>query len=486
LNEFIGTKIILELMTMRQVGVMVDRDPLPPKTERGREETTHPYLAISKVENIRNFVERDEGVYQKLLLSQWATRVDRNGLPVDKVEIFKFLELTPDGVKVSFYNKQDQLLLEPPYAPRVIELDFIPFHIFEISESLLTDLSDYQISLANLAASDMNLAVKANFPFLVMQYDPIFDRTRQKEAVISSKDQTTVRDQTTIDLSTQATKDGSAEQHRITGEQVSQVGSGHGIRYPKGMDAPAFINPDPESLTASRKFSGELEEDINILANIALSNVEPRRQTEGKKKMDEGQKEEGLSYIGTELQFGENKIGSFWSKFEEEESKPSVAYPQNYSLKSEADRLKEAEALREETDKIPSKTFQKAMAKRRATILVGHHIGPKDLAKIHSEIEKAPVMATDADTIATDIESNLVGEEMASEIRGYPPGQVEKARGDHAKRVQRINAAQGPASRGDKDDDDDPKKSGPAEKKLVEENRDKDPANKPTQRGEGK
>jgi hypothetical protein len=45
--------------------------------------------------------------------------------------------------------------------------------------------------------------------------------------------------------------------------------------------------------------------------------------------------------------------------------------------------------------------------------------------------------------------NGLVSAELASQIRGYPKGEVEKAKNDHAERLARIQLAQiSPAARG--------------------------------------
>ena len=55
----------------------------------------------------------------------------------------------------------------------LIDIPEIPFVLMELDTSLMTDIADYQISLLNLASSDVNYALKSNFPFYVAQFNPV-------------------------------------------------------------------------------------------------------------------------------------------------------------------------------------------------------------------------------------------------------------------------------------------------------------------------
>lgn len=91
---------------------------------------------------------------------------------------------------------------------------------------------------------------------------------------------------------------------------------------------------------------------------------------------------------------------------------------------------------------IPSLTFQKTVAKQIAETTMGPYISDAKLQKIFLEIESAPVIVTDPNTIKQDHEAGFVGTDLASQIRMYPEGEAEKAKVDHAERAARILAAQ--------------------------------------------
>jgi hypothetical protein len=92
------------------------------------------------------------------------------------------------------------------------------------------------------------------------------------------------------------------------------------------------------------------------------------------------------------------------------------------------------------------------------------------MAKIHAEIDSAQVIVTDPEIIKDDHEAGFVGTELASKLRGYPEGEVEKAKKDHADRASRIALAQSEAgARGVSDMDTDPSRSARREKELSQD-----------------
>ncbi len=61
---------------------------------------------------------------------------------------------------------------------------------------------------------------------------------------------------------------------------------------------------------------------------------------------------------------------------------------------------------------------------------------------MHAEIDQAEVLVTDHETIREDHKEGLVSSETASLAMGYPKGDVEKAKTDHADRAAAIATAQ--------------------------------------------
>ncbi len=186
----------------------------------------------------------------------------------------------------------------------------------------------------------------------------------------------------------------------------------------------------------------QLKEDIKLLVNLSITNIQPRQASAESKGFDERSLESGMSYIALELENGERQIGEIWSMYENSTKTPTVKYPEKYNLKSDEDRRKDADQYNKLKGEVPSKTYQREVAKIVANILLQSRIADDTLTKIHSEIDKAVVISIPPEVISKDIESGIVSLETASEVRGYPPGEVEKAKTDHAERIARIKTAQ--------------------------------------------
>jgi hypothetical protein len=103
--------------------------------------------------------------------------------------------------------------------------------------------------------------------------------------------------------------------------------------------------------------------------------------------------------------------------------------------------------------KIPSLTFQKSLAKRIPSLVLGTKVARETMVTINSELDKAPAIVADPKVIAQDVETGLLGLDLASQIRGYPKDEVAKAKKDHAERLARIAISQSenPAARGNPD-----------------------------------
>jgi hypothetical protein len=204
------------------------------------------------------------------------------------------------------------------------------------------------------------------------------------------------------------------------------------------------------------------------------------------KETDDRSLESGLSYIGLVLENAERQIANIWSMYEGSNQPALVKYPTKYSLRSEEERNEEVKNLFDKMEKIPSVTYQKAVAKKAAQLLLEQTVRREDLNKIHEEIDNSPNLTSDPDIIRADVETGLVSKELASKLRGYPSGEVEKAKKEHADRLALIAKSQSEASaaRGVPDADGNPN-SGKEEKK---ESRDRDDKNddKDPVRGEGK
>jgi len=427
MTSFVGTGILPELLAMGKVGVFIDKPEVKEGASRADTRTIHPYLYMYQVEDIRSWATDKAGNFTSVLLRDHKdVTCDDYGLVCDQVEEYRLLRLIEGKVEVKFYDDVGNELND---KATTIEIPVIPFVVFDIGQSLLTDVADYQIALLNLASSDINYALKANFPFYTEQYNPNSEMVFTRTAVPKTSDEKAGE---------------SAPTQKASGKSI-KVGATQGRRYPKDVERPGFIHPSAEPLIASMEKQEKIKQEIRQLVNLAITNIAPQRASAESKSIDEHGLEAGLSCIGLELEHGEREVGIIWTAYEGGSDVPTVKYPTRYNLRSDAERRKEADELKELMESIPSKTYQKELAKNIANVIVGHKISNDTLELIYGEIEQAEVIVSDAETINTDHEAGFVSTELASKIRGYPAGQVEQAKKDHAERAARIALAQSEA-----------------------------------------
>ena len=476
MNGFIGRRVLPDLLAIGKIGVYVDRPRLPDGPTKADVKGNPPYLYTYKAEDILSWsVDPNTQQLTALLLRDTINGVDEDtGLVVKDIIRFRHLKLTDGGVEVTFYT--DKGVKEDGAV--ILNLSMIPFVIFELSHSLLVDIANYQIALLNLSSSDMNYAMQSNYPFYTEQFEPMADQSYVRQAFdTASLDDEEPRGEGTA---------GEAADAATAKDPSLKVGVTKGRRYPKGLDRPDFIAPPTEPLKASMDKQEQMKTEIKQLINLAVTTLKPSRASAETKREDAKGLEAGLSYVGLELEYGERQIQDIWAMYEHEKITPAVTYPQNYSLRSEESRRQEAKELTELLPKIPSKTYQKEIAKEVIEITLGHRVTNEELQKARQEIDDADVIVIDPEVIASDLENGLVSAKTASEARGYPKGDVEIAQKEQATRAAAIVAAQSrSAARGAEDLDPDPKKSAEEEKEESRQ-RDLDAQNEDKTRGKGK
>ena len=455
MNAFIGRKVLPELLSMSKVGVFVDM-PIVEGNTLAQTNQTHPYMYIYKAESILNWKYDVDNQLELLLLENTSHAFDElTGLPTEEITTYSLFTRTESGIEVVISDEDGVMLTSD-----TILIPEIPFVIVEISDSLLKDIANHQVALVNLASSDMNYALKSNFPFYTEQYDP-----RSEFSKFIRKD-----------TSGEGTLSGTDEIAKASAAHEVTVGATTGRRYALNTDRPGFISPSSEPILASMKKSDEIKSEIRQLLALAISNLKPTMASAESKGLDQQGLEAGLSYIGLELETAERRIAHIWGLYENEDINPSIKYPSKYSLESDTEKRKEANELEKLAHSVPSNLYKKTLIKEIVNITVGTKISDEKLQQIYAEIDASQVTSTNPDVIAKDVEVGLVDLETASLARGYPKGSVEKAKDEHAERLARIKAAQtdmtNAGARGDKDSD--TNDSANLEKKDSQNNIDKD------------
>jgi hypothetical protein len=442
MNSFIGTTILPELLTMSKVGVFIDMPVLTGNTLMDQQ-GVRPYMYHYAIEDILNWVVdvKNNKTFSKLLLRDSIyDYCDITGLPTEVKKRYRYMWLQDETVHVQFFDENSDPIDrfgEPGEDVIVLEIPLIPFVVFEITDSLLKDVANYQIALLNLESSDISYSLQANFPFYVEMFDPrvtnLFHRPVGHEVVQTGED------------SVQIVQGGEQADSLAAKNQEIEVGSLTGRRIPKGLDMPAFIHPSSEPLKASMAKQDQLKKDIRMLIKLAVSNLSPKMASAESKDYDERGLEAGLSAIGLELEQGERLIAKYWQLYNKATGEvPTVSYPQKYSLQSDKEKRSEAKDLIELTKTVSSVTFKKEALKQVARITLGTNVKQETLSKIESEIETAAVIVN-PEELQRDIELGLIDPDTASLAKGYPEGVVEKAKLAHAARVQRIAESQAKA-----------------------------------------
>lgn len=445
MNWFIGDKILPELLVMGKVGVFVDNFQLSANESLASIKTKHPYFYTYRAEDIRSWAYGTYGAesdYIALLLRDYNYVVDQaTQLPIAEVPTFRFIWLAEDKkVHIQFYDQAGN----PNSEEITLNINKIPFVMFEISDSLLKNVANHQISITNMESSDVNFIHKGNFGFYTEQWDPGENSQYLKAAkaryteVAGGPGVQYITDPT--DMITRAT---AATGLPVLGEDENEVivGSAQGRKYAKDMDRPGFIAPPTGPILASMSKQASLKNDIRDLIHLSLANTRSQASSAQSKQVDQQGLEAGLSYIGIELAHGENKLAEHWAMYENSEP-ASVHYPSRYNLKSPEQITTEIDQRIKLRDQVNSPTYKKENTKEIARLSLQTTVSDDILDTINDEIDGADYYTSDPKTIQEDVKAGLVDVDRASTARGWPKGAAKDAKGDHAERLARIQDSQ--------------------------------------------
>lgn len=486
MNHFIGTKCLPEMLSMGQCGVYVDNIAPAGPTMADAQEAS-PYLYMYRVEDMLSWegsLPEQKSEFQAVLLRDWVVSYQSAfqgiRLPQSHFQRFRLVWIDPETGRVNyqFFNEADEPITangEPGGVPVELELTRIPFVTLDIGDSLLRDIAGHQIALLNLVSSDIAYALKANVPMYLEQQD--------SRAAGSH-------------LKTDVMEDGTASSGgQASGDNTMKHGSIDGRIYDVGVDAPSYIAPPSEPLLASMKLQQKLEDDIRKLVNLAVVALGTSRASAEARGIDNQGLEAGLAFIGMVLENAERKIADHWSAYEGNDKRDTVVvkYPEQYSLKTNVERIEEADKLTSLMFSIPSTTAKKELAKDATQALMGGRVKPDKIQKIFTEIDAAKYSTSDPEVIRLAKEEGLAGDITLSNALGFDgESEIPKAEKDHAKRIARIAEAQSntepnpdrPGARGMKDMSADPKE-GQSEREEVNDT-DTSDSTKPPTRGRGK
>jgi hypothetical protein len=403
MTTFMGEYILPELLVMGRVAIFVDSKKLENNLAT---EAAEPYLYFYRCEDIINWGYDAENNLQAVSLREWYTEIDKEtGLVINRKTRNR-----------NVYRKDGKIHVKTEDSEEILDLKNFPVIILELSESLLTDVADHQIALLNLASSDINFCLKANVPFYIEPYNVMAD----------------------------------VAQRNINQEGVDKIsiGSGKGRRFPDTGKPPSFINPSPEPLMASMEKQRQIIQEIRHLMSLTINKLTPVRASAASKASDKENEANGFMVIGLELERAERLIAEVWAEYENTEP-ADIKYPTDYLLRDPENHLSQAKQYFDLMPKLPSITYQREVAKLGIKSLLAGETDSTRLTNIVEEIERAESLNSDPQVITSDIKNGLVGNALASKLRGYPEGQVEIAKTDQAERLFLIqqyqsNSAQDP------------------------------------------
>ena len=391
MGTYIGQQIIEELLVTTKVGVLVDNfRELDADDKR-------PYVSTYDACSILNWYPNVPlRGFDRLLLGEYEYTPEFN-----YKYVYRHYEKRSDGVLVTIFDETGQ-----PTDEQLLQIERIPFTVFQIRHSLMRVVDRYQIAMLNLESSDISYAQKANYPFFYEFYDAKTEGIYSKTTTPAAKPEI-------------------------------EVGITKGRRYPREVQPPGFINPDPETLRVSMEKGEKLKQDIRNLTNLNLLNL-PVDAT------NQRSLEASLAYIGQVLEAGERQIAHDWKMFAKEGEDAIISYPRTYAIRSDEDRQSEAEKLEGLKTKIPSPRFKKAVSKRIARLLIGQDVSNEELQRIYSEIDNADTLTTDTNLILSAHKEGLVDDVTAANAIGFDAAKViPQAKKDRAERAALIMESQG-------------------------------------------
>lgn len=440
MEVFMGQKILPELLIMGKVGIMIDKPKFDESNLLSRNKNLKPYLYFYTRENILSwdsYYNEDTGeevFFQVLLRTTNLCYHKTTRLPMGCEQVIQRFFINEAGtVTVETYGEADGTDMnvgikeEAIISTEVLNINRIPFVVLEISDSLMADIAKYQVALLNVASSDLQYITKANFPTYVVPYNPAAESAFNKQqAIAKTRTDRSVTPEVETTIQTKETTHGTLD----------------GIRYPSGSNPPDYISPPTDPILASMKKQDQMKEEIRQIINLTLGSIESKHASAESKKMDSSGLESGLSYIGLELEYGENEVAKIWALFQSS-TPATIKYPKKYELKSQADRIAETKELMTLKNAVTSRTFTKELSKKGANIMLGNTVSRDVMEKIESEIDKADYITADYQEIASDIEAGLVDAVTASKARGYDgPNVVPLAQKEHAERLKTIAISQ--------------------------------------------
>jgi hypothetical protein len=446
MTTFVALDITPMLLVQGKRYVVIDAPPLEEGQTRA-EDGGIPYLYTVDAEDVLSWAYNDDGGFSAILMRLAENVYDpETGLVVDSKTIYRYMrqlaegetykadcgtEFTGEGVVIATYNEEGKLRDDGEPPCQFLQVPSIPVVEFRLVASIMAEIADHQISLLNLASTDMDFTWRGNFPIYTQQQAkrtgtirPRGTKRRTSDDVVDSEDPTSSADPGT----------GPSNQQR-------RVGTGKGIGYGEGLERPGFISPDSGNLTVSMAKQESIAKEIRVLVDLALVSLSVRavEQSGKSKEADRIGEEAGLAYIGQALETGERELANLWHMMAGETAENiNVKYPESYSIATPEERREAAAQLRKLHSAVRSAKYQHVIDQRIAVILLKGLASAEEIELIMKEIEENAFLDDDserAEIVQKDVAVKILSRESGAMVRGYSPDEASKVRGEEAASV---------------------------------------------------
>lgn len=391
MNSFLAKTILPEMLPMRQVGVLVDAPRVAGLSAADVPRDFRPWLSAFSVEHFRALEAPVESPSDYLAV---MLRVARNTYNPDTGEaqtITEFHRYWLQGGEVVHQIVNKETGEEGPVTR--LGLEAIPFVIFDGGESLVKDAGSYQITALNMISADSNYAVDSNFSFLV----------RQRGKNVPS--------------------------HLIKDDEA-QLGRGKGLWYDQGLNAPQFISPPSDPMVMSLEMRKEMKNEVRENITGILVGLG-----------EDGTEDAGLAYIGECLKTGEERVWDHWVSYESKDATrrrvPTISYPESWSLKSDEERLKEANEFVDLANKLSGQKAKKEANKEALDRLWKGKKSMQDIDSLKADIDSADYSTSDKDIILQAVKEGIVSPQTAAVALGFNDDEGEKAEEAAQRRAER-------------------------------------------------
>jgi hypothetical protein len=396
MNTFTAKVIIPEMLVMQKFGVFIDAPSGEFRTKSDVPKDFRPFLRPFTIENFRAEPAPADHPSDWLAVTlrminpvyNPSTRTAKNEYT------FRHYWINGSGEAVVQDTSESGKELN---TVRGLGRPDIPFVVYDGLSSLMMEACSYQISALNMISADSAYAVDSNFAFMVK-------------------------------------KQSRSNPIHLNEDKEIQVGRGKGLLYEEVP--PAFISPDVAPMQISLEMRKVMKEEVREIITGELMSAG-----------DDGTLEAGLAFYGKCLADAEDRIWDHWRSYD---STPAVtvSYPDTWSLKTDKERIEEANAWIDLMNKLPGQLGRKHAGKEAYDRAFRGTLNRAELDAIKAQVDEAPYTTADADIILKAKDSDVVSIETAAMALGFDKEEAAKAKKDADDRAARAATSMADASRG--------------------------------------